>query len=533
MNLSTNLYSANNNIIFLSILVIIGLSIRLYFLPFETPFKTDAIDFFSFAFEVSKSHNFPVGILHTNDGWPLFLSPIFSLIGHSDMMTLFNVQRITSIFMSSLTIIPVYFLCKKFVSPKYSLIGAGLFGFNHQLIENSILGIAESLFIFLITLMLIFALDKNKKLFLLSFIFLALSSIVRYESLLLLIPLSIIFFIRFRKEKISYIKYPLFILIFILILLPTATLRMESNNVDGLTSHVLDVFTSPSTSYLTNLIDESTQAEPDPTRSETLETFTSNLFFNTFKFLGLISIPIFVVLLPGGVYRLIKTKNPNLVYLIILSIFMILPAMYAYGREFLDARYLFILFPIFCVISVYGLDLTQRLKQSKYIILIISIVILSSILLLNYDQPDYTYHNEIYQVTKDIIKNVNGVNTYPGNSFVKIATLENNWPNSLPLGNDNKITFFIKKIPSKNFTTLEDYIINSKDDGLSHIVLVEKNNSLFLDDLYHNYEKYSYLEEIYDSSNHNFKNRIVILKIDYPIFEKEMLLQNISGSPLT
>ena len=50
MNLSTNLYSANNNIIFLSILVIIGLSIRLYFLPFETPFKTDAIDFFSFAF---------------------------------------------------------------------------------------------------------------------------------------------------------------------------------------------------------------------------------------------------------------------------------------------------------------------------------------------------------------------------------------------------------------------------------------------------------------------------------------------------
>ena len=40
--------------------------------------------------------------------------------------------------------------------------------------------------------------------------------------------------------------------------------------------------------------------------------------------------------------------------------------------------------------------------------------------------------------------------------------------------------------------------------------LVEKNNSLFLDDLYHNYEKYSYLEEIYDSNNHNFKNRIVV-----------------------
>jgi len=38
---------------------------------------------------------------------------------------------------------------------------------------------------------------------------------------------------------------------------------------------------------------------------------------------------------------------------------------------------------------------------------------------------------------------------------------------------------------------------------------------------------------MYDSSNHNFKNRIVVLKIDYSIFEKEMLLQNISSSPLT
>ena len=98
-----------NYILYLFILITISVSIRLYFLPFEIPFKTDAIDYFSFAFEISKTQKFPTGILGTNDGWPLFLSPIFSVIGQSDMMTLINAQRVTSIVISSLTIIPVFF----------------------------------------------------------------------------------------------------------------------------------------------------------------------------------------------------------------------------------------------------------------------------------------------------------------------------------------------------------------------------------------------------------------------------------------
>ena len=145
-------YIKNNFILFLSILVISSISIRLFFLPFETPFKTDAIDYLIFALETSKTNQFPIGILKTNDGWPLFLSPLFSIIETSDIMTFVNVQRITSIVVSSLTIIPIYFLCKKFVSSKYAIIGAGLFGFNHRLMENSILGITESLFLLFITL---------------------------------------------------------------------------------------------------------------------------------------------------------------------------------------------------------------------------------------------------------------------------------------------------------------------------------------------------------------------------------------------
>ena len=50
-----------------------------------------------FAFEVSKSQKFPTGILQTNDGWSLFLSPIFSMIGHTDFMSLIQAQRIKQV----------------------------------------------------------------------------------------------------------------------------------------------------------------------------------------------------------------------------------------------------------------------------------------------------------------------------------------------------------------------------------------------------------------------------------------------------
>ena len=361
-------------------------------------------------------------------------------------------------------------------------------------------------------MVLLFSMSKNTKLYMLSFVFLALSSIVRYESLLFLVPLCIIFILKFHKQNLSYLKLPLLIFIFILILLPISVLRLESNDVDGFTSHVFGGITNPA-KYESVLEDKS---------SESKTNFIENSFSNTLKFLGIILIPFFIFFIPFGIYNLIKTKNMNLLHLLIFSVFMILPAMYAYGREIQDTRYLYVLFPIFCVFSAYGFDVTQKLQKPKILVLIISIIIFSSIILLYYEQPDYVYSNEILQVTKELVKNENGVNNYPGNSYVKIATLEQNWPNSLPIGQDGRISFFIKKIPSQNYNSLEEYISNSQNSGLTHIVVTENNRSTFLDELLNNYEKYSYLEKIFDSKNHNFQNKIIILKINYVEFENKI-----------
>ena len=514
-----NLDFKNKNFIFLAILVIITICVRLYFLPSEIPFKTDAIGYFSFAFEISKTQEFPTGILATNDGWSLFLSPIFTMIGQSDMMNLINAQRITSILLSSLTIIPVFFLCKKIVSSKYALIGAGLFGFSHKLIENSLLGITEPLYIFLITFVLLFSLSKNSNHYFISFIFLGLAAIVRYESLFFIIPLSIIFFLRFKKQKTSFLKFPFLILIFILVLLPISSLRLESNDVDGFTSHTIfnPQILNPNT-YST--VAEITDLKTETEKIQSSNSFISNSIFNILKFLGIISIPLFIFFIPSGIFNLFKTRNTDVLHLLIFGIFFIIPALYAYGREIQDARYLYVLFPIFCVISVYGLDITKKLERTKFVSLIISVIILSSILLLFYDQPDYTYDSEILHATQILLQDANGVNNYHGSSYVKIATLEKIWPNSLPLAENQRIDVLINKIPSQNFDSLEDFISDSKSSQLTHLLITENNHEAFLDDLLIDYEKYSYLEKIYDSKDHNYKNTIIILKIDYSIFEK-------------
>ena len=199
---------------------------------------------------------------------------------------------------------------------------------------------------------------------------------------------------------------------------------------------------------------------------------------------------------------------------------MILPAMYAYGREIQETRYLYVLFPIFCVISVYGLNIFKKIDKTKYVFSILVIIILSSIFLLDYTQTDQTFNYEILQVSKFIVENVDGVNDYPGSSYVKIATLEQNWPNSLPIDERDKVSFYIKKFPARDYSSLETFLLDNKDSGLTHIVLSEQNHSTFLDELVINYESYSYLEKVFDSKDYKFENNMIVLKINYSSFEK-------------
>ncbi|MBC8251195.1 MAG: glycosyltransferase family 39 protein [Candidatus Nitrosopelagicus sp.] len=228
----------NYRIIFLICLVIAGLIVRLLIIPFDIPVTQDASEYFWYAFDMSVKNSFPDNYDFPNNGWPSFLSVIFDLFNFDRYLDYMNIQKITTVIISLITIISIYHLCTRFFNSNYALIGAAIFAFEPRLIFDSVSGSNLTLFILLFVSSLSFFMSKNPKMIYISFAFASLATLVRYEGLLLVIPLSIIYFKRFGLEKKSSKRFILIILLFILILTPMVYVRYEITGNDGIIYHL-------------------------------------------------------------------------------------------------------------------------------------------------------------------------------------------------------------------------------------------------------------------------------------------------------
>jgi len=65
---------------------------------------------------------------------------------------------------------------------------------------------------------------------------------------------------------------------------------------------------------------------------------------------------------------------------------------------------------------------------------------------------------------------------------------------------------------------LVEFIHNSKTLNLSHVVIFEKNQKEFFNDVFVNPENYPYLELEFDSDTIDFENKILIYEINYERF---------------
>ena len=220
--------SKKARILFLITLGISGLGVRLYFFPYDIPLFSDSTGYFWYAIDMSVLNQLPPGHSLVNNGWPSFLSIIFQLMDSNNFLDYHNIQRFVGSMFSVATIIPVYFLCSRYFKKSYSLLGAALFLFEPRLIQNSSLGTPESMYIFLMATLLCLFLSHNFKKIYLAFGIMALLALARYEGLLMIIPISTVFFIRFRRQKKDLIKYAICISIFILILASMAYLRNDT-----------------------------------------------------------------------------------------------------------------------------------------------------------------------------------------------------------------------------------------------------------------------------------------------------------------
>jgi len=194
---------SRNSLICLGIIGLAGFLIRFFYFPDGIPLTFDAGGIFWYANDLSISGTFPVNVNMPNNGWPALLSIFFYFFNSNNFLDYNDLQRYVTIIISVITIIPVFILCRKFCGNGLSLLGTVFFVFQPRVIENSLRGITEPLFILLILSCLVLFLQNNWKLKYLSFAFLALACLVRYEGIVLILPFSFLFIFKNRRDKMN------------------------------------------------------------------------------------------------------------------------------------------------------------------------------------------------------------------------------------------------------------------------------------------------------------------------------------------
>jgi len=510
-----NVLSYFNNIWFiLGVISAVSFLLRIIWIDLGAPVTGDGAGYFWYAIDTSITGSFPNSecgwrCTFPNTGWSSFLSIFFMIFSSDNYLDYMNLQKYLGVIISTVTIIPMYYFCKVFVEKKYAIIAGILFTFNPRIIENSILGITEPMYILSIVLMLYTFFQHGKNYPYITFGIIGIISIVRYEGLLLFVPISLLYFYRFKFSKIIILKYFIAVTVFLLIIISWGTMKIDLTGSDGIISHV-----SNGPIYYSDII----QNNQNP--NEVIISFLKTGIANMFKFLGLSTLPLLTFFMPLGIYIMIsKKKLSDFLILFSIAIVLLIPSFYAYSRNFQEVRYLLPIFPIFCLFSIYFIkNITEKIKYKKLFLVLISILVISSTVgFIEYKNSDYVNQAEAYEVAKEITKLTKVITYYSQGGYLDSTRIIE--ANEFPILRKD-ITSSIIAIYPDNYETFQEYISNNKENGLEYVI-VDKGDwrSKFLDDVFQNEESYPYLHKIFDSKDIGYKNyHAKIFKINFDEF---------------
>ena len=482
------------------IIFFIGLVYRFFYFPNDLPLFIDGLDNFTYATAINFHQKLPIEWTPINNGWPIFLSFMFSIVNLENTLQYMQFQRIISIILSSLITIPIYFLCRKYFDEKIALVGAALFAFDPRIVLNSLLGITEPLFILLGVSSLVLFLKYKRKEMIMSFVLASCCTIVRSEGIFLFFTLTILFFLRYKISKEILITYMPAMTLFLLLLIPIMDYRIEVAGYDGIFQRV-----GSGTSQISTML--SSDRNDDIING--LELFI--------KYLGWVLIPNFLIFLPFGIIQFFRRRNKETNFIIIFLVFSSLPILYACFVQAEDTRYLFFLFPIFSLISLYAVQSYISKVSRKNLILFLMIIgiLTSSLIFYQFEKTDFDKEKEIYEIAKNLPIIPTGINHHPGiATYIANSEIPNEWP--FVFYDKMRQTKFIS---TKNFNNIEDFISNSRDD-LTHLIIDDKSNQgEFLQYVFQNEEEFEYLEKIFDSREMGYNYHFKLFKIKYEVFD--------------
>ena len=543
-----NKIKPKKTVIYLSLIVVLGLTMRFYYVPTDLPIISDGYFEFVYAAKTVFEGSLPIGYNTTNTGWANFLSLFFGLSDTSDPFYLMQMQRSLSIILSTITIIPAFFIFRKFVNVRWALFGSILLVIEPRLLMISLEGINYSLFFFIFVLAIALFLKKTNISLFLSFGCIACATLVRYEGLLLLIPLSIMYFVKFKDKK-SIIKFLGMIFVIIIILAPISALRIQATEnlcyetvfgegcgIDGFSRSILAGpidLNRTLTVAVGQEIPESVSDARFEFKTDNYVVLLANqiivIFSALIKFIGLALIPYFALFVSYNIILRIKNKKPLKLdwdkKMIALTIgVMLLPALYAYWRGFEEIRYVLVAIPLICVLSISWTNIISEKisKNRNFLVILIVLVLISSIIFVEFKQVS-DGHKELFLVSQKIVE-LTDTSTFHSNTifagdafhkdgYTQAVLLGHNWP-YLPEPNESgKLTSVFHKISSKNSNDIKHFITESQKIGLQYIVIDE--DAKFFVDLHKDPSKYPYLDKVFDSDDYDFMSHFRIYKINY------------------
>ena len=295
-----------------------------------------------------------------------------------------------------------------------------------------------------------------------------------------------------------------------MVLAPMIEFRIQATGQDGVTSHILG-----GANYVSMTLEGNLEKQD---RSE----FVKDGIFKSILFLGWITIPIWILFLPYGMWKYFKKLNFNKSALLLFSVTLILPAIYAYSRDIPETRYLYMLFPLFVIISLYTIERISRGRNYKLIFVLIIIgIIFGTIFWIEYKWIDKKYEKEAYELSFKIKELTKGVNEfYPESTYLEFIDKNKEFPKM-----KNQIYQKHPMFPLSNYEKIEDVLLNERNNGLTHIVADKSQNSKnqrqsFLIEIYENENNYEFLNKVYDSKDHGFRYHMKIFEINYELFDK-------------
>ena len=504
---------SNQKYLFQLILIcVIGIVLRISLISHEVPLILDAGGYFWYAIDTSILGHLPENECEwkckfPNTGWPAFLSLFFMIMPSENFLDYMNLQKYLTISLSVITTIPLYFLSKLFVRKEMAILACSLFIFHPRIIENSILGISEPLFILIFVLMLLVFLKYFDKFPFIAFGLIGIMSIIRYEGLLLIIPITVYYFYKARFSKTTVKLFVVSLVVFIIIVVSWGQMKVESTGQDGIFSHV-----SSGPVYYSKTLQNSD--EP----IELLGSFIQTGIQNTLRYLAISTFPTLVFLVPAGIIILIKNKNFNFLKIFLPIVFtLLIISFYAYSRGILETRYLLVIFPIFSIVGAIFLQDIFKIDNLKRNILIIFSLLLLTIGFIYFHNLDKIDEKEGYDFAKIVVSKMNTSNNFSQASHldnIRFETLEDFPVMRKNITKDFQIIYSHKCSPKivydgcdRGFNNLEDFINKNRSFGLKHIVIDDGfMQHPFFNDNFEDYEKYPYLEKIYDTNEDNFKS---------------------------